>query len=282
MRRITWLLTAVTLVLTACGPAASVTDVGAAPTSADTRPSVTERVTATPSAAAPTASSSTDATEPAAATSGGDDALPGAPVDWPAAAVGGAEIGVLGVEADDVLNVRARPGAGQPIVDRLDPLRRGIVFTGDARQVGDAVWPEITVDGTTGWVNGRYVQLIAGTDDITAEILDDGPLTAATMRELADEVVDAYGLTDGYRIIWGPDRDPAVGAEAQRRIVVSDGPRVGDPAVITLDVLDLFDDSVAAERLVIFAVPFDGGGRFSVSSVERTFFCWRGGADLCV
>jgi hypothetical protein len=147
-------------------------------------------------------------------------------VDWPHAS--SAEIGVLGVEADDVLNVRARPGAGEPIVDRLEPLSRGLAFTGAARRVNVA-----------------------------------------------------YGLADGYRITWGPDPDPDLAAEEQRRIVISDGPRAGDLGEITLDVIDLFDDAIGAERLAIFAHPLVGEG-FSLKTVERTFFCHRGGGDLCV
>jgi hypothetical protein len=227
-----------------------------------------------------------DSAPPGAATESslnGTEDLPGEPVDWPHTSGSAAEVGVLGVETGDVLNVRARPGADQSIVDRLEPLRRGLAFTGAARSVDGAVWPEITVDGTTGWVNGRYVGLVAGTDDITAAIVgeDEAP-TAATMRDLAELVVVAHGLADGYRVTWGPVRDPNVAAEEQRRIVISDGPRTGDLGEITLDVIDLFDDAVAAERLVIFAHPLDRGEGFSLKAVERTFFCWRGGSDVCM
>lgn len=284
MQRLLWLVTAVIVVLAACGSTGSVVEVGSAPAHPDAE-SVAP-ATATTEAPSPAGATDAPATAPPGATAAsrpnGEDELPGEPVDWPHASSAEAEVGVLGVEAGDVLHVRLRPGADQPIVDQLEPLRRGLTFTGSARRVGDAVWPEITFDGTTGWVNGRYVRLIAGTDDITAEILGDDPvLAAATMRALAKRVVDAYGLADGYHITWGPTSNPDLRAEEQRRIVISDGPRVGDLGEITLDVIDLFDDSVAAERLVIFAQPH-GGRDFVLKAVERTFFCWRGGRDLCV
>lgn len=289
MRRMAWAGVLLTILLTACGASGRVVNVGEAPvrvedqpSSAPATPGAADRAdrtdgTGTPRADAPPPTRS--ATPSTGAQRG--DALPGDPVEWPYGPDAG-EVGVLGVEATDVLNVRARPGAGQPIVARLDPLRRGLAYTGRARQIGGSVWPEITGDGVDGWVNGRYVGLVGGTDDVTAAVVGDGGrITAGTMRGLAERVVVRYGLADGYAITWGPDRDPALDAEAQRRVVVSHGPTGGDVAEITVDVLDLFDDAVAAERLFIVARP-DGDGGYGLNSVERTLFCWRGGGDLCV
>lgn len=289
MRRMVWTGLILTILLTACGPSGRVVNVGEAPVRVEDQPSSAAPATPGPAdrgghtddAAMPrTDASPTPPPDPASPGTQRGDALPGDAAAWPHGPDAG-EVGVLGVEADDVLNVRARPGADQPIVARLDPRRRGLTYTGRARQIGGSVWPEITGEGVDGWVNGRYVGLVGGTDDVTAAVIGDGGrITAGTMRGLAERVVVRYGLANGFVITWGPDRDPAIDAEAQRRVVVSHGPAGGDVPEITVDVLDLFDDAVAAERLTVFARPDDGG--FSLMSVERTLFCWRGGRDLCV
>lgn len=262
----------IAVALAACGSGDGVVDLGSAP----------ERVTAS---ATPTRAADAGAglSEPAAPVDGpdapaddGDDPRPGADGHLTAGVVG-----VVGVEGDDVLNVRAQPGADQPIIDRLAPLRLGLTYTGAVRTVDGAPWPQIAFDGIEGWVNGRYVRAVGGTDDITAQVVaGDQEVTAPTMEDLAEEVVDRTGLSDGYEITWGPDRDPAIAPEAQRRVVVSGGPAFGDVAEITLDVIDLFDDAVAAQRLAIVARPADDGS-VTLLAVERTQFCWRGGGDRC-
>jgi hypothetical protein len=276
-----WIVVVMVL-LTACASSGRVVDVGAAPTQASDE-------STTPSAAADEAAEPSQTPEPAepvapdtdtdgeTAQNGSDAQLPGAPFDWPYT---DGEVGVVGVEADDVLNVRAQPGVQAQIIDRLDPLHRGFSYTGRARRIGSSIWTEIDVDGELGWVNTRFARLIAGTDDVTSQLGGAGSATAPTLPGLAEEVVDAYGLAEGYQITWGPDLDPNVPAEDQRRVVISDGPSEGDLGEITIDVIDLFDDSVAAERLAIFANP-DAGG-YSLRTVERTLFCWRGGTDVCV
>jgi hypothetical protein len=280
MRPMKWWI-AVVVLLAACGQSGRVVDVGAAPSRAPEESAAPSAVadevpgpsepSGVPGPDAPDAGADTD-------TAQADDAqLPGVPFEWPYT---DGEVGVVGVEADDVLNVRAQPGVQSEIIDRLDPQRRGFSYTGRARRVGSSIWAEIDVDGELGWVNTRFARLIAGTDDVTSQLGGAGSATAPTLPELAADVIDAYGLAEGYQITWGPDLDPTVPAEQQRRVVISDGPREGDLGEITVDVIDLFDDSVAAERLAIFANP-DAGG-YSLRTVERTLFCWRGGTDICV
>jgi hypothetical protein len=290
MRTVHWLAAILMVLLVACGPSGGVVEVGEAPariddaeSSAPAAPVASERSERAEDDDAAQADDSPARPEdeaPVSSGAQGSGALRGEQVEFPHGPDAG-EVGVLGVEADDILNVRAAPGADQPIVERLEPLRRGLAYTGRARAVSGSIWPEITGDGVAGWVNGRYVGLLGGTDDVTAAVVGDGGgIAAPTMQGLAERVVVRYGLAEGYRITWGPRRDPALGAEEQRRVVVSRGPVIGDVAEITLDVLDLFDDAVAAERLSIFARPRANGG-FGLMSVERTLFCWRGGDDLC-
>jgi hypothetical protein len=278
MRPMKWWIAVVVLLLAACAPSGRVVDVGAAPTQAsDESAAPTATADEAPEASDPAAPAEPAEPDADTAQDDGNVQLPGQPFDWPYT---DGEVGVVGVEADDVLNVRAQPGVQAEIVNRLDPLRRGFSYTGRARRVSSSIWAEIDVDGERGWVNTRFARLIAGTDDVTSQLGGAGSATAPTLDALAEEVVDAYGLAEGYRITWGPNLDPNVPAEDQRRVVISDGPREGDLGEITIDVIDLFDDSVAAERLAIFANP-DAGG-YSLRTVERTLFCWRGGTDVCV
>lgn len=289
MHRLVWMLAILALALTACGQSDEVEDLGAAPSAAAeateaavaTDPADETDTSAVASDGAPAAGADT-ADGQAATGSTADDDLPGRPVVWADALNTRAEAGVTGVEADDVLNVRSLPGPDQQIVGRLAPLRTGVALTGGARMVGDAAWYEVRVDDTVGWVHSAFIDLVAGTTDITAEVRDaDLPPTAASMRELAEQVVRARGLDEGYQLVWGPRRVFGVSAEEQRRIVISDGPHVGDLGEITVDVIDTFDDSVAAERMTIFGQP-DGDG-FSLRSVERTLFCdvTRGAGQTC-
>lgn len=286
-------LASLVLLLSGCGPDAQVEGATASPTTlAD---SVAESVS--PAGDVETSSDGDAATEEdpsstptptedqseAVDDSGGsrkDEALRGEEVDLPFVA---GELGVVGVEADDVLNVRRRPGIGESVVMRLAPLTRGLTPTGQARRIGSSTWIEITVDGGSGWVNGWYARLIDGTDDITSRLLaSGGDITASTLEELAREVVVVHGVGDFYEIVWGPERDESLGPEEQRRVVISDGPSVSDLGEITVDVIDTFDDSIAAERLTIFAQAADGG--FELRTVERTVFCWRAVDDgeVCV
>lgn len=288
MHRLVWMLAILALTLTACGQSDEVEDLGAAPSAAAgaaeaavaTDPADDTDASAVASDGTPAAGADTADGQPAG--SAADEDLPGRPVVWADALNTRAEAGVTGVEADDVLNVRSLPGPDQQIVERLAPLRTGVALTGRARMVGDAAWYEIRADDTVGWVHSAFIDLVAGTTDITAEVRDANlPPTAASMRELAEQVVRARGLDEGYQLVWGPRRVSGVSAEEQRRVVISDGPRVGDLGEITVDVIDTFDDSVAAERLTIFGQP--AGDGFSLRSVERTLFCdvTRGAGQTC-
>jgi hypothetical protein len=72
--------------------------------------------------------------------------------------------------------------------------------------------------------------------------------------------------------------------EPTARIVVVDGPTVGDLGEITVDVIGLGDDAQGGERLKIFAEPRPATPRFTVRTVEATALCSRAVAPdgLCV
>ncbi len=193
---------------------------------------------------------------------------------WEGVLQPGAVLGVIGVQADDVLNIRALPGAGEDLVATYGPLERGLVFTGRGRLIGDpgSVWYEIDTGTTTGWVNARFVAPLAGTVDATSLVLERaGEIpTGETVQEIADIVIDGYVGDDPI--------------EGELRIVMVDGPHEGDLIEVTFDVIGYPDDSVAGDRLHIFITPAEeAGGLMSLKSVEATAICQRGSgeSDLC-
>ena len=182
----------------------------------------------------------------------------------------GVELGVVGVEADDVLNVRAAPGVEYEVVAELDPLADGILPTGHNRQLDDcSIWAEIDAGGETGWASTAFLAHLGATRDTTSELypeVADRP-RGDTMLQLGELVADQVA-GDG---------------EPEPEVVVVDGPTVGDLGEITVDVVGFPDDSVLGERLHIFAEPDPGGESFTVRTVESTTLCRRGVSDgLCV
>jgi hypothetical protein len=181
-----------------------------------------------------------------------------------------ASLAVVGVEADDVLNVRSGPGVDFDVVAELDPLATGITATGHNRSVDDeGFWSEVSVDGATGWANVAFLAHPGRVDDIATQIAptpDDLPM-ADTMEQLGQMVAEKR-----------TSDEPASG------IVVVDGPTVGDLGEITVDVIGFGDDALGGERLRIFGQPDPAGEGFVLDSVERTLLCTRGvTADgLCV
>jgi hypothetical protein len=183
----------------------------------------------------------------------------------------GAELAVVGVEADDVLNVRAAPGVEYEVVTELDPLADGIMPTGHNRQLDDGpIWAEIEVDGETGWASTAFLAHPGAVRDTTSELYPDvaDRPRSDTMLQLGELVAD--------RVAGEGEPEPDV--------VVVDGPTVGDLGEITVDVVGFPDDSVLGERLHIFAEPDPGGESFTVRTVESTTLCRRGVTEdgLCV
>jgi hypothetical protein len=261
MRRSPAVLLAAALVLAACGDGDGGVD-GVA-----TDPTATSEVATSGDDTITTDETSTS-TEPdddtTTSADGGGPTLPGEVVDiFP---YEGAELAVVAVAADDTLNVRRGPGVGFEIVRDLPPLADGFVATGANRRIDDgAIWAEVDVDGTTGWVNSAFVAHPGQVTDITGEL---EPLPrAATMLELGEAVADRRTGTEG----------------PEPTVTVVSGPTVGDLGEVVVDVTGLADDSIGGERLHVFARPGTDGGEFVVRSVEATVLCSRGVADgLCL
>jgi len=69
---------------------------------------------------------------------------------------------VVGVAADDVLNIRSGAGVQHGIIGSFPPNAQNVRITGRIQRLASgAVWAEIraaTLPGGTGWVNGRFLQ----------------------------------------------------------------------------------------------------------------------------
>ena len=104
---------------------------------------------------------------------------------------------VAGVAYDDVLNLRAAPGADQPISDEIPATYTDLVAQGNTRDLSPGFWIEVDYEGTVGWVNLAYVAYEGTVTDETANVIDElgeRPVEA-TMTDLA-EVVAAVFASD--------------------------------------------------------------------------------------
>ena len=185
--------------------------------------------------------------------------MPGEPVEFGPAA--GDTLAVVGVAYDDVLNLRAAPGADQAIIERIPPLFDDLTALGETRHLPRSFWIAVDYEGTEGWVNVRYTGYLGKTTDVTPEFIDG--LTAADMVELGMMAAEATGF----------DRAD---------VVVSSAPSQGDPGEITVDLLGLEDDSVRGARFHV--VGRQTGDAFTLDRVESTAICGRGvdGDGICV
>lgn len=249
------------LVLTACGGDDEVVGTESTVTTLES--------TSTTTTAAPAPTTSSTTASPGGTTVPGS--LPGERLElFP---YEGDELAVVGVAADDTLNLRAGPGVGFDVVAELAPMATGLIATGHNRSIEDGgIWAEVTADGATGWANSAYLAHLGGTDDITSQVVD-----AAGDRPRSETMLDLGTQVAGLRA--GTDAE----AEPVPEVVVVDGPSVGDLGEITVDVVGFADDSVLGERLRVFAQPDPGGGSFTLRTVEATTLCRRGVTDsLCL
>ena len=76
--------------------------------------------------------------------------LAGSDCAW--AAPGDRTYRVVDVDDDDVLNIRAGPSAGHPIVGEIPPTGRGLRLLGECQ-----IWCRISYNGAAGWVSARYL-----------------------------------------------------------------------------------------------------------------------------
>lgn len=211
-------------------------------------------------AAEQTSQATTEPSPQASPTSAPDAELPGEA--WDSGPTEGAELAVVGVAADDVLNLRTGPGVTFPATGELDPLGTAEA-TGRNRVVDDGFWVEVMGAGSAGWANYRYLAYLGDVTDITSEI---GELPTGELELLALAVADTR---------TGDAPEDAL------QVVVVDGPHKGALGEVTVDVLGFADDSVIGSRLHVFAQRT--GDLFEVRTVEQTLLCARGvESGLCL
>ena len=63
---------------------------------------------------------------------------------------------VVGVASNDVLNIRSRASARSYKVGFIPPDSCGVLISGPDR----GSWVQIEYNGTTGWVNSRYLEWV--------------------------------------------------------------------------------------------------------------------------
>jgi hypothetical protein len=236
------------------------------PTTTTVAPTTT--ITPSPTTTNAPMTTTTTAPQPTTTTAPGPTTttLAGEPIDFGPAA--GDILMVVGVRHDDVLNLRAGPGTGQPIIDEIPPTYTELEAQGNTRDLSPGFWIEVDYEGTTGWVNLRYVAYEGVVTDETSTVvaeLGERPVEP-TMIDLAELVASVF----------------ASEADPESAIVQVTPVSTGDLAEVTFDVVGIGDDSVLGSRLHVFAEKVAGG--FSLRSVEVTTLCGRGVTDdgLCV
>ncbi|MDH3294710.1 MAG: SH3 domain-containing protein [Acidimicrobiia bacterium] len=172
----------------------------------------------------------------------------GQPVDGPVQ--DGDVLSVFGVAHDDTLNVRARPGADQPVVSELAPTDE-VVATGRAWALSDSIWYEVRTG--PGWVNSDYVAFAGDPLSLPGDEVD---LRAKTVTELGQLFVDRMSRRS-------LPRPPS-------RVVVSVAPTDNE---ITYDLVGIGSDRTVGLRIQIMARSLDGD--YAVDRIVETSFCAR-------
>ena len=182
-------------------------------------------------------------------------------------------LAVVGVDHDDVLNVRSGPFHTYDIVATLDPLETDVVAGGETRIAGDppSFWYYvITPGGADGWVSAAYVGYIGFGEDATAQVVAD-----AGELPIAETLTDLGVLVANTLVPLSPPPD----------VVVVAAPQVGDVNSITVDVIGLQDDAQLGVRLEITATEHESGETFVLETVNAVSLCSRGvdpGTGFCV
>ena len=276
---------------TSTEPAPSTTEPAAAPPTTDPPPPPEPPATtgAAEEPAPPPATESPDE-EPAS----GDedvstpiDSLPGEPDEW--GPTEGTQLSVVGVPQlplhdapsaqiiatldisnpyESLLEVREAPSG--EFIASMDSPTGGIMATGRTRRLPDtewpeAVWNEVRVAGLTGWARAAHLAPIGLTDDITAQLIDQ-----LGERPEADRLID-LALIAGEAMAT---EEPRSLVHTVTRPIVFEG--LGE---VTVDVLNIGDDSLLGFRLHVFATPAaedwmsEDPGPFTLRTVERTIIC---------
>jgi hypothetical protein len=247
MRRVRFLASAAAVLVTASSIAGCewASDPSPDPTTTSATPSEVE-TSSEPEE--PTESEEPTAAEP---TTPAEDDLPGTPVDgFPEA---GVSLTIVGVSAQEILNLRIGPGVEYDSIARMPP-DTNLVATGRNRDLGSSagLWYQVRAGDDVGWVISTYVAELGASRDVTDRFVPKP--RADSRRELIDDVVTA----------WGGDPSEAV---------VVYGPVEIEDLQFRVDVPS-DDDAVTGARL--FVVARVRGDTYIVTRVTATQLCARG------
>ncbi len=280
------------MVAAACGDTEGTEPAPPAPASDEAQAASTTTLPVAPDAVAPPTSGATIPSEPLPTTTPENEtttttvpettttATPpawGEPFDDMYGPAAGEEIFVIGVRHDDVLNVRAGPGTEHAIVTALHPWGSATA-TGENRILAsDAVWREVTTEGTTGWAHSAYLSRLGRWETDEWAMTQLGDASAPTILGLGEMVIDIY--------VRGPSEED-LPEECQPAVELTLAPRWGnDGDELGYDVIGFCDDSVLGVRVHIFGSTTEAGDYYVVDIQARPM-CWRGisvGSDgLCI
>ncbi len=192
------LVLALILVLAACGDSGEPAEPAPAPTAPTTAPALEPSDTTTPTTPTTPAGPPTTSTATTTTTT-----LP-----EPQPAAGPIGYRVVGVAADDVLNVRAGPSAGDPIVGTLAPDATGVVVTDTYRH--EPWWGVLLADGITGWAHSRYLALDPRWSAPFGELACADAAVMGVAPQRSPAATSNSSFVDGFEFLSGPDCDRLV------------------------------------------------------------------------
>lgn len=183
-----------------------------------------------------------------------DEDLPGEVLDgYPEA---GTRLLIVGVNAQEILNLRLGPGVDFDSIARLPP-DTPLTATGRNRDLGGSagIWFQVRAGDDVGWVIARYVAEPGAVRDVTDRF--DPPPAAQTRGDMIGAVVQEWDQT------------------GTATSIVVFGPMILDDALqARVDVLVPGDDSVLGARLFLVADSEDD--TFTLTRVTATQLCARG------
>ncbi len=118
---------------------------------------------------------------------------------------------VVAVDYDDVLNIRAGPSMGYPVVGEIPPSGRGVRLTGPCRG-----WCPIIYNGASGWVYARHLAIEPAVDPfIQRAPPPDRPVESAPLPRKLSQLpaywrVIGVAPADGLKVHGEPSLDAPV------------------------------------------------------------------------
>lgn len=187
----------------------------------------------------------------------------------------GDEAVVIAVSHDDVLNIRALPGAFEDPISSV-PAGGTAELAGRERLLGTNLWAEIILDEGVGWVNSYYLGYLGPEEDVTEDYAD---ISDSTVPRA---VVDTVGTRAAaqmrresaptYRII-----SEAPEEAAQEGAVPDGADQDAGRQSWGIDLTSPGDDAVRGDRLTVELSVEEG--TYALESVTSAPICHRGATD---